>query len=634
MRYLNKIILSVLLLAALPGCQKYLDVVPDNIPTLDDAFIDRASALRALAGCYSQLPKTGTTNEPGFSLVGDDKWIHQFIDVGSKWRQIYRELAVNGNNVTRPLFSYWHNIEGGTGLWQAIRDCNTFIANVSKARDLDKYEMRQWIAEVKTLKAWYHFYLLRMYGPIPIVKKNLPVNASEEEIAVYRQPVDSVVSYIVQLLDEAIPDLPLNVENMVSGAGRIARPAAAAIKARVLVTAASPLFNGNKDYINFKDKRGIALFNAEVDQHKWVIAAQAAKEAIDIADEAGIKLYHFESTENISDSTRLIVQVGQTVADKYNEGRIWSLSTFDSRTLELATLPRLDKDMEDIVYQWYVPTLKMAEMFYSSNGVPIDEDIDYDYADRYELTYVPEEEQYDMQPGYTTIKLHLNREPRFYGSLGVDGGWWYGIDRFNDRDQWPLNFKMGSVIGGKIGNQRYSPTCYYIKKLSSYLSSSPGKSQFVPKRFDFPLFRLADLYLLYAEALNESLPEPSQEVYHYIDLVRERSGLKGVVESWANFSKYPQKPTTTEGMREIIHRERNIELAFEGQRFWDIRRWKEDIEVFNQPVQGWNPDGTTPQELYQIVTYDRKPYTSRDRFWPIMEDEILRNSNLIQNPGW
>jgi hypothetical protein len=625
--------LLLLLTGVFTSCQKYLDVVPDNIATLEHVYKDRVSAQRALATCYSQLPRTGTKSEPGFS-AGDDIWIHQFVDVSERWRTLYRELAINGNNVTRPLFSYWHNVEGATAVWRAIRDCNTFIANVHKARDLDSFEREQWIGEAKTLKAWYHFYLFRMYGPIPLAKEAIPVSASGDEMMVYREPVDEVIKYVVQLLDEAIPNLPLQVDNTVSDAGRITKPAAAAIKARVLVTAASPLFNGNKDYSGLVDNRGTALFNSVEDPAKWTLAAEAAQEAIDIAHQAGIKLYHHQTTYAVSDQTLKVIQVGQIVADKFNEERIWSLSDFNSRELELATLPRLHADHANVVYQWFVPTLKIAEMFYSESGVPIEEDKDYEYEDRMKLTTVPADQKYYMQPNYTTVGLHLHREPRFYGTLGVDGGWWFGLGRYNESEQWPLDFKRGSMTGGMIGNQRYTPTAYYIKKLSNYLSAYSGKDVFVEKRFDFPLFRLADLYLLYAEALNESLSQPDNRVYQYLDLIRARAGLKGVVDSWAQHSKFPQRPATKDGMREIIHRERNIELAYEGHRFWDLRRWKKAIEYTNQPVQGWNVQGETAQQLYQVITHARSQYGLRDVLWPIMLDETLRNRNLVQNPGW
>lgn len=612
------------------SCNKYLDVIPDNVATLDHAFRDRVGTQKFLATCYSKLPRVGTLNEVGF-MGGDDLWFHPDID--NKVQYAY-SLALEGNNNQRPYFSNWHGIEAGLALWQAIRDCNTFLANAHKARDLDGFELKQWLAEVKTLKAFYHFYLLKQYGPIPIMRENLPISASPEEVLVYRQPVDDVVNYIVQLLDEAAPDLPLEVANEVTEEGRITMPAALAIKAQVLLTAASPLFNGNPDYSGMADDRGVKLFSAAFDPAKWVRAAEACKNAIDTCHIAGIQLYEFNNPSlQISDSTKLVLLPGQIVTDKYNRERVWSLSSFVSSQLELATIPRLHADHENVVFQRLVPTLKMAEMFYTGNGVPINEDPSYKYNERYELAVTPQDHFYYMQPGFVTANLHLNREPRFYGSIAVDGGWWFGLGRLDDKQQWPLNFRLGSMTGGRIGTARYSVTTFYIKKLCNYYSTYNGKT-FVGKRFDFPLIRLADLYLMYAEALNETLPAPNADVLHYIDLVRHRAGLRGVAESWTQHSIFPGKFLNKDGMREIIHQERNIELAFEGHRFWDLRRWKKAIASYNQPIMGWNTEGVSAQDFYQPITWNRKPYGLRDILWPIMQDEILRNNKLIQNPGW
>jgi hypothetical protein len=189
------------------------------------------------------------------------------------------------------------------------------------------------------------------------------------------------------------------------------------------------------------------------------------------------------------------------------------------------------------------------------------------------------------------------------------------------------------VEGGMIGTERYSVTGYYIKKLSSYLSTY-SSTTFTEKKYNWPIIRLADLYLLYAEALNESLEAPEQEVYDYVNKVRERAGLKSIEESWSQYSMYPEKYKNKEGMRKIIRQERNIELAFEGHRFWDIRRWGMAVEYFKQPVQGWNIYGTTSQDFYQPVILANLNYSLRDVFWPVAESEILINPNFIQNPGW
>src|SRR5690606_15885839 len=108
--------------------------------------------------------------------------------------------------------------------------------------------------------------------------------------------------------------------------------------------------------------------------------------------------------------------------------------------------------------------------------------------------------------------------------------------------------------------------------------------------YAWPIMRLSDLYLLYAEAINEAegpAGANSADLFHYIDLVRARAGLQGVKESWDNYTNN-QKYTTQAGMREIIQTERLIELAFEGHRFWDIRRWKTAPNEYHTPLRGWN----------------------------------------------
>src|SRR5690606_27754182 len=124
---------------------------------------------------------------------------------------------------------------GGQALFRAIRHCNIMLENIDKPNDLTLEEKIRWVAEAKFLKAYYHFYLLRMYGPIPITDVNLPINSTEAEVQVKREPVDRVVDYIVHLLDEAAPDLPVVITNQAMELGRITRIIALTVKADVLM---------------------------------------------------------------------------------------------------------------------------------------------------------------------------------------------------------------------------------------------------------------------------------------------------------------------------------------------------------------------------------------------------------------
>ena len=448
----KKIYLVLVILTSLSSCQKYLDIIPDNIPTLEYAFDDRVRAERFLFTCYSYMPTVTIPANPG--TYNDFVWSNDGVDFLPQYG--YKVLR-DGNNTASPVMNYWDGENGATNLWQGIRDCNIFLENVDKVRDLEEYEKTRWKAEVKFLKAYYHYYLMQLYGPIPIVRENMPVSASSEEVKVFREPIDEVVDYIVQLLDEATPVLPLEIESEVSELGRITQPISLSVKAKVLVTAASPLFNGNQDYSTMIDKRGKQLFNQTEDPDKWVRALKACENALATCHLAGISLYQLPTIGGISEATKKVLTVSQIVTDKWNSEQIWGIANFSSVTAEEYTLPRLSGDHALFTRMTIVPTLKMAEMFYSKNGVPINEDKGYEYNDRYKLTTVTRDHQYFLQENAFTAKLHMNREARFYGAMGVDAGLWYGLGRVIDTQQWPVNSSLNSS-SGKQTIESFTPT--------------------------------------------------------------------------------------------------------------------------------------------------------------------------------
>ena len=175
--------------------------------------------------------------------------------------------------------------------------------------------------------------------------------------------------------------------------------------------------------------------------------------------------------------------------------------------------------------------------------------------------------------------------------------------------------------------------------MSHYRSSIPDNAtgnDYNAYGYAFPIIRLADLYLLYAEALNELKDAPDGEVYEYIDLVRQRTGLEGVLETWSKYAvdSKQNKPYTQEGMREIIHRERLNELAFEGARFWDLRRWKEAEEYLNRPIYGLNVMGESPEDFYKQTLLFSSKFEKKDYLWPIRINAMTYNLKLVQNSGW
>ncbi len=642
MKTLHKIFLAFAIFIGFGACNNFLDVVPDNVATIEYAFRSRTTAEKYLFTCYSYRPVIGGVNIDPAMSGGDETW--RFYGQTAPWNN--SSIARGDQNTVNPYNNYWDGQYGGKALFRGIRDCNIFLENVETVRDLDDYEKARWVAEVKFLKAYYHYYLLKCYGPIPITDVNLPISATVKEVQVYREPVDKVVTYITDLLKEAAAGLP-NAAEVVEGteAGRADKLAALTLRAEVLLFAASPLYNGNTDYASMIDNRGEQLFNQTYDPNKWKLAADACKEAIDTCVMQSKALYDLVDplVANVHEIFKLQTTLRQAIGDRWNKELIWGNTNYDNVYLarqSQAKIMRVAAEQANQFFTEWAPTMKMVESFYSKNGVPIEEDLDWQANNWYENRFVvrPEpssgEDIYYVKEGEVTAYLHYNREPRFYSTLGFDKGIYFGNGYYDfGKNVGFTNFFAKQVSGRATASGNFSITGYNVKKMHHFQNAQTFSSQSY-EYFPFPVFRLADLYLMYAEALNEQ-SGPSEEVYKYLDMVRARAGLPGVQESWLNYSNKPDKPSTKSGLRQIIHQERNIELAFEGKRFWDIRRWKE-IDVLNEQPTGWNISGETNEDFYKVIEVAQVPvnFTVKDYFWPIKESNLAVNRNLLQNYGW
>lgn len=642
-------IATFVLLIASQSCSDYLDVVPDDIATLDKAFTLRSQAEKYLFTCYSYLPKDGDVNFNLGMLSGDEMVTKIDHPYGIDNDAI--QIALGNQNTSNPIQDVWNGSRLGAGsgnnyrLFNGIRECNVFLENVrdlSKVPDLSSTERERWIGEAEFLKAYYHFYLLRMYGPIPIIDTNVAIDASDSEINVKRQPVDDCVAYIVKTIDEATAKLPVSIANPVTEQGRITKTIALGIKAKVLLMAASPLFNGNSDMSSLKGKDGTALFNPTYDPNKWQKAADAALSAIQSAETNGNALYTFTGAPYpISATTTTQMSIRQAVCERWNPEIIWgnsnSLTTSGSNLQKLCLAPLSGGVVQSAVDALKIISVpfKMAEMFYSKNGVPIKEDKTLDFSDLKVLrrAVATGDEKFNIRAVKTTARINYDREPRFYADLGFDGGIWYKYDSpsTNDVNTWYLEGLFGKPAGSQDA-LRNNVTGYFVKKLVDWKSSIVGGVSYNP--YPWPEMRLADLYLMYAEAKNEA-GGSKEDVFKYVDMIRLRAGLDGVVNSWSTYSNNPDKPNTIDGRRAIIHQERNIELAFEGQRYWDLLRWKVASSELNKAVTGWNVNGSTNESYYQISTLFQQKFVSpRDYFWPIPQAALNQNPNLVQNIGW
>lgn len=617
---------ALIFLAVLNSCKKYLDVVPDNIATIDNAFTMRSQAQKYLFTCFSYMPNDGDLSDDPGMASGDEIW--EIKDRGA-----YFNIANGLQNIVSPYGDRW------VQMYQGIRDCNIFLENITKVPDMDETERDRWIAEAKFLKAYYHFILVRMYGPVPIVKKNLPIDATTTQVKVSRAPVDSCFLYIKQLIDEATPSLPLTILDPTKEAGRITQPIALSFKAKVLVFAASPLFNGNADQSKLKNPDGTLLFNPTYSKEKWDTAVVACKKAIDLCHSVGMQLYYYNPTFSqykLTDTIKTQLNIRLSVTEKWNSEIIWANTQTNSNNIQALAATWWDPALLDgtVTRGELSPPLKIAEMFYSSHGVPISEDKTWNYTGRYNLRKSGYDDRLYVKQDFVSSVLHFDREPRFYADLGFDGGIYYGQGKYDDKQPlWSLVCKFKERNG--FGKFNYmTVTGYYIKKLIHYQNVIGASNAYSITSYPWPIIRLSDLYLLYSEALNESLASPTDEVYNYINLVRKRAGLGTVESCWANYSIDPAKYTTQDGMREIIHQERLIELAFESQRFWDLRRWKEAAKELNDPIMSWDLVQATAAAYYRPTVVFNQTFKTRDYFWPIRDSYISVNRNIVQNTGW
>jgi hypothetical protein len=322
------------------------------------------------------------------------------------------------------------------------------------------------------------------------------------------------------------------------------------------------------------------------------------------------------------------MNIRNAVCEKWNSELIWGLTSGGTPTnwLQLYAMPQLDANNINLNLKGKLaPPLKMAELFYTSNGVPIDEDNTWDYANRFVLRTVAATDS-GMQEGYQTIGLHFNREKRFYADMAFDGSKW-----FMKNGNYNVQSKLEQYTGKKQ-SRLYSITGYYTKKVVNW-NLVYSATNVTVESYPWPVMRLGDLYLLCAEALNETGDQAG--ALSYINPIRARAGLASVESSWSTYSNKPTKYTTKEGLRDIIRQERGIEMAFEGSRFWDLRRWKTAPQTLSAPIYGWDILQSSYEDYNRkVLLYNPRFIAPRDYFWPIKEYNLQVNPHLVQNSGW
>lgn len=517
--------------------------------------------------------------------------------------------------------------------YKYIRQANIFLQKAhpivttgTQGDQLLEDELTQMKANVRFMRAFYHYLLFEQYGPIILVKDKI-YDATEDQ-DVPRNTVDEVVAYIDSELTAVASEL--TQEPIFEDKDYRAWPTkgvALAVCAKLWLYAASPLLNGGyREALAVTNPDGTRLF-PDYDAGKWEKALAACKDFIDYAEAGRYELYKEYKDDNgaVIDPDKSVYNLFQ----KYTHEIIWATANNDwggmnGDAFDRRIAPRCEKNGLGSTGV----TQELVDAFYMKDGLPISATAYLPQSTLYQEegygTYKDQNDNFSKK--YTNVSVsnrYLNREPRFYNTVF-----------FNGR-QWPVScnqvlFYNGGNSGVQEGQATLTGYMLFKRFNRSVSLTNPGvASQFRPSI----IFRLADFYLMYAEAANEVNPNDVR-VLKYLNLVRERAGLPGVE------TLNPAIRGNQELQRAAIQRERQVELATEGQRYFDVRRWmiadKNGEGRQNGYVHGMNVRGEPNDiddfnrvvEASQIV-FNRKMY-----LYPMPDSEMRKTKNLVQNPGW
>lgn len=602
------------------SCTKFLDKMPDDQLTLEMVFNDKTRTEDWLAGIYSNVPDPywGYTRDIGWDPLSDDMapsigW-EQF-----GWTVIGKQTG-NWNPSSSWDPNYWVELP------KRIRSAYIFIDNVkaNSSQLVTEAEVELMKAEARFMIAYYYSLLLETYGAIPFQLGLTDPSASEEELMLGQSPFDEVVSWVDEELLNVSKILPAKY-TAAQKYGRATSIMCLAVRSRLLLFAASPLVNGNAAYVGFTNNYGEEIYTSKFDSNKWKKAVEASKLLIEQAESAGHKLYYeYNSDGSIDPFLSYQNMMFRRPQDGNNEilfarpeSNIWE---YDRHAQPRGTGGNGGMGI----------TQSLVDAFFMENGRSIDDPksgyIEKGFSTKDEIRNTKWEES--KGDGKVTLagtyNMYTKREARFYISVLYNGAWFR-------RENRPTQFYYGNWDGGPTHD---APQNGYLLRKKVHPDHDPrnGTNPYRPGI----LYRLGEVYLNYAEALNEAEPN-HPDVLKYINLIRERAGIP----QYGSGAKSLPVPASQTEMREAIRRERRVELNNEGTRYRDIRRWKIGDKMLNGNFYGMNFSGTerdddesNPKAFFKRSVYQKRVFTEKNYWFPIPQGEIDKNPNLVQNPFW
>jgi hypothetical protein len=626
---MNKLIRYITIIVALflvSACEDYLDTRPDNMMTVEEIFKTRKTAENYLANVYKYLRTEINYGSAGaWSAMADE------VDV------TYADYWVSNFNVgaMTQATDYMNNWRT---MYRGIRSATFFMENVDRVPTDDGNGMteklkKQYKSEARFLRAMFYFYIFRQYGPpVLLGDEVIAPDASMAETALPRATVSEAVNYIVSELNAVIQSrtIPEFLPESNLDYGRITESACRALKARVLLYAASDFYNTdiNTPYKNFKDKEGKLLFDYTNEGRiaRWQRAVDAN---LDVINLPAYSL--FEEKDPVTNKINPYLSFKNLFTTDWNSemifgrpsGGFWETEMHSPRTVN--------------GWSGWGPTQELVDIFYTKKGLPIDQDPSYSEtgfsASNSEESYTSNNRAFN----YTetgTYNMYVNREPRFYATISFDNSRWLAPAK--DGTYIRVRYFNGGNSGVYTG-RNYSKTGYGIRKHNNP-NADVGNNK-IPEHVEM-LFRLGEIYLNYVEALNEvSYTNNLPEILTYLNKIRTRAGIPAYGYGVDDLPV----PTNQEAMRQAIYRERRIELALEGHRYYDAIRWM-TTDVAGNPITHAERDfdgakhGMSVNEkeagFHKRSVFETRVWKKKNNLFPIHIDEIYKDKNLVQNPFW
>ncbi|MDR0573293.1 MAG: RagB/SusD family nutrient uptake outer membrane protein [Tannerella sp.] len=614
------LILSVFFLFS---CTDVLDRAPSGNLTMEEIFSDPEQVEALLAACYTQIPTRGCSAwvyDNGYVASSDDGWSSADRFGGYAVYDIYIDAHYNPATY-HALFTFY--AEGGTGNnqpWNTwftqIRLCNQFIENADKMSFNASNPKEKLVAEAHVLRALYYLELMKLFGPVPIFNQTLPLDADYTNMPeLVRKPVYEVAKAIIADCDYALESgtLPWR-QTSVSEAIRATNALAWALKATAILFAASPLHNQGQDH--WQEAYGICKQAVEQLKNKggYKLFTEANKSLFGDYDGAA---YHQLACQSATDEVGLNndretifqhIRAPQANNGAYGPGWMYNYVGVLDGAYQAGTCP----------------TQELVDAYETTDGQPV---LDlsrpyYDEETHLEPNYNTENTLYDRNNPYA------NRDPRFRATILKNG----------DQVTWNNGevFTVDAYVGGLFeikteGTQEAllhpSRTGYYARKMvtpgacaTNPIASSPSKH-----------YRLAEILLDLAEAANEA--GQTGDALAAVNEVRARVNMPAITT------------TDKDKLRARIRNERRVELAFEGQRYFDLRRWSkptDDLGKYHKYLTAmWitkGEDGAFSYERKLIWDRPRGGWANRELLAPIDIDEASRLEIATgvkwQNPGW